>query len=801
MKLQRGVSMRSLAWAMFMLIAVAVGAAGINGEFNPVRTRPHTDSSAQVQHVIVKLRTDTGGSAANAAATIASVTSEEARVDIGRQRVVALAARHGLALKNARAITAAMHVMHVEPAGGESAAATLARLRADSEVEYAEIDQRRYIHAVPNDTLYATMQWYLQPSSTTTPAAIDAQTAWDTTTGSSSLVIADLDTGIRFDHPDLLTTTGGGRLISPGYCFITDAFVANNTTCPNADASDPGDWFTSTDISSHSAECSGETLPPGTTMQPSSWHGTRTAGLLGAITNNNAGIAGTTWQGQILPLRVLGKCGGSDSDIAQAMLYAAGIAVTVNGASITNPTPAKIINMSLGGTGTCPATYTDVISQVTAKGVLVVASAGNEGGPVDVPGNCPGVAAVAGLRHIGTKVGFSSLGPEVALSAPAGNCVNTAPGSTCLYPITSTTNPGTTTPSTTYTATNAYTDQVANPNLGTSFSAPLVSGIGALMASVNSNLNSCKLISRLKEGSVAFPQTSSTSTTMCHVPASASDLQTTECICTLDGKTCGAGMASASGAIKAALRPIAAVSVPSTVTAGQSVTLQAGGSAAANTATVASYLWTSVGNHTLSISGGTTATASVTAPSCGIGTVRLTVTDSASRTDTADVVITTTSATTTAPATASGTGSCSSTTPAIEVAVCPTTQSIQVGSSAQSFTADVANTTNAAVTWEVNGTAGGDSTVGTITSTGMYTPPASVPSPATVTIAAVSAADSTVSGSAQVTITPPPSKGGGGGAIDPLTALAEALALGLALGVRGYSRRCAVSSQDRWARR
>ncbi len=108
-----------------------------------------------------------------------------------------------------------------------------------------------------------------------------------------------------------------------------------------------------------------------------------------------------------------------------------------------NPNPARIINMSLGSTTACPSSYSDVINQLTAMGVLVVVSAGNEGGTVDSPANCPGVAAIAGIRHAGTKVGFSSLGPEVTLSAPAGNCINTADGQPCVYSIQTTTNSGT----------------------------------------------------------------------------------------------------------------------------------------------------------------------------------------------------------------------------------------------------------------------------------------------------------------------------------------------------------------------
>ncbi|TLY65863.1 MAG: hypothetical protein E6K47_14785 [Gammaproteobacteria bacterium] len=783
--------MRWLPWTMLLAIAVGAGAAGLSGEFNPVRTHPHgTAKAAAAERLIIKLREPAGAAAATGAPiTAAAVTPEEAQIEAGRQRVAVLAGRYGLMLKNTRAITARMHVMHLESVlAAETLATTLEALRADPEVEYAEVDQRRYAHAPPNDPLFATQQWYLQ-NSPTTPSAIDAITAWGTTTGSATLVIADLDTGVRYDHPDLLATSAGGRLL-PGYCFISDAFTANGGTCPGADASDPGDWVTSTEVTQHPQECSG------VTAGNSSWHGTRTAGLLGAITNNMTGIAGVTWQTQILPVRVLGKCGGFDSDIATAMLWAAGI--TVAGAP-ANTQPAKVINMSLGATGSCTQTEADAVSQVAAQGVLVVVSAGNEGGPVDSPANCAGAAAVAGTRHVGTKVGYSSLGPEVALSAPAGNCVNTAPGSTCLYPITTTFNTGTMGP---VANDPAYTDQVNNPNLGTSFSAPLVSGIGALMAAMNGTLNSCRLISRLREGALPFPQTSTTSSTMCHVPAGANDVQGTECICTLDGKTCGAGMANASGALKAAVRPVAAVTVSATVTAGQGVMLQAGASAAVPPHTITTYQWASIGAQNLSLQGGTTPTATVTAPSCGIGTVRLTVTDDLNRQDTADVVISPTAATTTAPASVSAVGACSLAPATIQVAVCPTTDSVQVGGAAQTFTATLGNTANTSVTWEVNGVIGGNATVGTISTSGVYMPPANVPTPGTVTVSAVSVADPGQSSTAQVTITAPPSSGGGGGgALDVASLVALALA-GLARGpFRHYSSRWAASSQGRCARR
>jgi serine protease len=766
--------MRLLFCALALSAAAYASVIGASAELNPVRTHAHQDASvggAGVQRVIVKLR-------AAAAATPGSV---HAQALSAHDRVANLAARSGLTMRDSRQIFDRMHVMQVEPASsGDSIAATLERLKADADVEYAVPDERRYIHALPDDPLYVTGggQWYEQGDAST-PAAVNAQGAWDLTKGDPNLVIADLDTGVRFDHPDLLAAANSGRLL-PGYDFVSDTVVANDGDGRDTDASDPGDWITSADA--------GTTKLKDCTVEISSWHGTRTAGILGALTNNLRGVAGMTWLGKILPVRVLGKCGGYDSDIIAGMTWAAGM--TVQGVP-ANQNPAKIINMSLGSSEACPQSYEDVITQLTARGVLVVVSAGNEGGPVDAPGNCAGAAAIAGIRHAGTKVGYSSLGPEVAVSAPAGNCVNTT--GTCVYSIQTTTNSGTTTPvagDEAYTGNQITTnDQPKGPNLGTSFSAPIVSGIAGLMVAANSNLNTCQLIARLKEGSQPFPQTSvgaATQPPACHVPTGSSDLQTNECICTLDGKTCGAGMANALGAVRAALRPIAAVSLPASVSAGQSVSLNAQSSAAANGHTISTYQWTNVGKQAVTIQNATSATATVTAPSCGYATVQVAVTDEVGRVDTADVILSPISATSTAPAAATG-KSCTVVTPTVLLAVCPGSSSVRAGSGTQAFTASVANTTDDSVTWQVNDINGGNSTVGTITSDGVYTAPAEVPAAPTVTITAISNQDHSILSTSTVNITSPPSSHGG--AIDPLTLLGEALALGAALGARCRSRR------------
>jgi serine protease len=730
----RGLRLTLLPW---VLGALTVSQWATAAELNPVRHPPVSAPVGPPPRIILKLRTR--------AATGGEDTSATRLDRIGRHT--------GVSLSLLRSITAGMQVLEVAPEqGGAAMAATLARLRADPDVEYATPDERRYLHQAPSDPMFM-QQWYLQ-NDPTTPAAIDAVSAWDTTTGTASVVIADVDTGVRFDHPDLLRAAQAGRLL-PGYDFIGNEADANDGDGWDADASDPGDWISSAESAAAPFK--------GCTVANSSWHGTRTAGILGALTNNAVGIAGITWGTQILPVRALGKCGGYDSDIQQAMLWAAGVHVNT---VPDNPNPARILNLSIGSAGeACPQSYLDVIQQVTALGVLVVVSAGNEGGPVDTPANCAGVIGVGGLRQAGTKVGYSSLGPEVGLSAPAGNCVNTTAGLPCLYSILTTTNSGTTIPQT-----NTYTDMFANANLGTSFSAPMVSGIAALMASVNPNLNSCQLTARLKEGAQPFPQLAAGETPqppMCHVPTGASDVQNAECVCTLDGKTCGAGMANARSAVAAALRPIAAIAISS---AHGTATLDATGSAAALNHTLTAYQWRAASGVAVTAQGAGTATASVALPACGLATVQLTVTDDAGRTDVAAAVLSPGGAISTAP-TAATRRDCASTAPVVEVAVCPLASQVSVGSGTVGFSASTANSSDSVVTWQVNGIPGGNATVGTISSDGVFTAPAVMPATAAETITAVADADSTVTASSVVTLVVPGaaavtvsgSRGGGGG--------------------------------------
>jgi serine protease len=658
--------------------------------------------------------------------------------------------------------------MQLVQLGSQSLAASarmLAAFRADSRVAYAGYDQRRFPHAVtPNDPDFPYIsgvsgQWYLQSAQ---PAAIHANEAWSISKGSKGVVIADLDTGIRYDHPDLVRAAAAGKLL-PGYDFVSDISMANDGNGRDSDASDPGDWISASDI----------THDPFKTDCPvgdSSWHGTRTAGILAALTDNTVGIAGTNWNAYVLPVRVLGKCGGFDSDIIDGMRWAAGIAVP--GAPV-NPYPARIINMSLGGTGSCGGLYGSVINQLTALGVTVVVSAGNDGDAVSSPANCPGVIGVAGLRHIGTKVGFSNLGPEIALSAPGGNCVNTS-GGPCLFSIDTTVNSGTTVP-----GANTYTDEI-NSNVGTSFSAPLVAGVASLMLGVDQNLTPGLIRARLQEGaSTPFPinpaidQTTGQPVPMCVNPATQTVPQNFECNCTTD--TCGAGMLHANGALTAASRPIASIVLPASVSPGASVSLDGSRSVAACGRTIASYRWDPIPGPTPVITNANTAHASVLAPTTGSIVVRLTVTDDAGKTDTADLTITTSSATSTAPVISPGAASCPTDLTIAPVAIPTTTLSaapltIAVdGAATLTWSSTDADSCTAGGMWAGAKSTAGSQSTGALTAT------------STFTLFCSGAGGDSTTRSVTVTVNtappPPPPSGGGGGALDILSILALATLL------------------------
>lgn len=618
-------SLSALAALCFMLAPVALQMPVAHA----ANSVPSAVSPAeQTARVIVKYKSDSSVMRALSA----SNTSGPLRAP---QHAAVLSGRHGIAMTDGSAVDRRAQVVF---ARGITSAKLAELLSKDIDVEYAEPDRVRRAQSIPNDPLYpngqisatpAVGQWYLRPPTATNVSAINAEAAWDTTIGSSTVVVAVLDTGIRFDHPDLLGKT------YPGYDFIgANVTVANDGDGRDADASDPGDWITTAEVNDPASpfyHCN--TPDSGTyTGEGSTWHGTQVAGLIGAATDNGIGMASVGRNVMILPVRVLGKCIGYDSDIQAAMKWAAGISIP---GVPDNTHPAKVINLSLGGSGSCGSSYQDAVNQVLAQGSTLVISAGNEGLAVTAPANCSGVIAVAGLRHAGTKVGYSSLGTEVAISAPAGNCVSTT--GACLNPLLTTTNNGLTMP-----GTNLYSDS-SNASLGTSFSAPLVSGTVGLMLSANPALTTAQIRAGLQNSARPFPTSSDTTSTLCHAPNST---EQDECVCTTS--TCGAGMLDAAGAVAAAVSlratPAPTVLVSSSAvdtTIGASVTLDGSGTLPPAGRTIANYSWTvESGSSPASFSGVTTnPTATLVTSAPGMVVVKLTVTDSVGSTSFATISI------------------------------------------------------------------------------------------------------------------------------------------------------------------
>ena len=502
-----------------------------------------------------------------------------------QRRADRLAARAGVPLSTGAAISERAQVVM---ASGIDAATLARRLAADPEVLHAVVDQRRRALRVPADPLYAqgpangrgpaVGQWYLHAPSGEVRAAINAQAAWDRITGRADVVVAVLDTGVLADHLDL------SGAVLPGYDMVSDVATANDGDGRDADAGDPGDWITGAEDAARGGafeNCG---------ASDSSWHGTKIAGLIGAIADNGLGMAGSAFGVRILPVRVLGKCGGYDSDIQAGMRWAAGLSVP--GLPL-NPNPARIINLSLGGSGNCGAAtgYPALIAELQAAGTLVVAAAGNSAGhAVETPANCPGIVAVAGLRHVGSKVGYSDLGPEIALSAPAGNCVNVNAGEPCLYPILSASNSGLQRPQ----AGGSIWTDAYDYSAGTSFAAPLVAGTAALMLSARPQLQPQELGVLLQASARTFPtggagnDESGQPVAMCRAPDGRDQLQ---CYCRVG--LCGAGMLDAAAAVQAAGGTLARITLqPAAPVVGDVLRLSAEGSLPAEGRGIVSYAWT-----------------------------------------------------------------------------------------------------------------------------------------------------------------------------------------------------------------
>ena len=440
----------------------------------------------QTDRLIVKFRTSSG----SAPYTIMSAP-----------RVHAMSAVAGVELATLRVMTGGAQVLQLPSHMPlTEVAAIAAKIKSDPSVLYAEPDKMMRPMLTPNDVFYIN-QWNLWD---TWGARLPG--AWDITTGSAGVIVAVIDTGIR---PHVEFT---GRTV-PGYDFITLPSIANDGDGRDADPSDPGDWVAVN-------ECD---PIAGSPREDSSWHGTYIAGVIGATGNNVIGVAGINWGSKILPVRVLGKCGGYTSDIIDAMRWAGGLAVP---GVPNNPNPAQVLNLSLGSvsTGACGFTEQIAIDELTAAGKVIVVAAGNDNADTMSysPANCLGVITAGSTDRNGSKSTISNFGTAVTISAPGGD---TYEG------IQSTHNTGLTGP-----GTDSYVFLQ-----GTSVSTAHVSGVISLMLSANPLLTPSQVRDIIKASARPFPDGSTCTT-----------------------RTCGAGIIDATAAVSRARGFIAPPPTPAT---------------------------------------------------------------------------------------------------------------------------------------------------------------------------------------------------------------------------------------------
>ncbi len=446
-------SHRRTAQALALSAAVVVGSMGLSvapamGD-NSDKAKSAGDGIAQVQNIekdktydryIVKFK-------------------EKATASNSQKRGNAygkIAKEYGVKVKELRTMTDGAQVIDLsKELSSDKAKAFMNKLVSSTDVEYIEPDILMKPTFTPNDSRYND-QWHYYGEA----AGMNLPATWDKVTG-EGVNVAVIDTGITY-HSDLAAN------VLPGYDFISEAGMARDGNGRDNDASDEGDWYAA-------GECGGNY------SGSSSWHGTHVAGTIGAVTNNNKGVAGVAYDSNIIPVRVLGKCGGYLSDIADAIIWSSG--GSVSGVP-SNPNKADVINMSLGGSSSCSSTYQNAINGAVSRGTTVVVAAGNanQNAANSNPGNCDNVINVAASDRFGNRAPYSNYGADIDVTAPGGDTSNDRG-------VLSTINTGSTRPSG-----EGYAEYQ-----GTSMATPHVAGLVALLNEADSSLTPAEIETLLKD--------------------------------------------------------------------------------------------------------------------------------------------------------------------------------------------------------------------------------------------------------------------------------------------------------------
>ncbi|AKJ27022.1 S8 family serine peptidase [Caldimonas brevitalea] len=483
---------------------------------SPASAAPAAPDAGLAYGVLVKLKSSDATTLVGREAPLAQ-----------RERLAAAFRGKSFSLGEVSPLDAEAHVVRwARPLSRVEADRLVQELRQDPNVEWAAPNVReRRLQAAPNDPYFNSRQWWLSTAPDIGSRGVpNIARSWGVPAPGAATV-AVLDTGLVRNHEDLL-----GTRFDTGYDLVSNGDgLAGDGDGRDADFNDPGDGVVAD-------QCADGSAP-----EDSSWHGTKIAGIIGANSDNGVGVAGANWGARVVSVRIAGKCGALVSDIIAGMRWAAGLKVDN---LPLNPHPARIINLSFGGSETDCEPYRLTIDDLHRAGAVIIAAGGNEDGRVSRPARCAGVLAVGAVNRDGFKATYANLGPQIDITTVGGDSKNSGRlgptvGDDGLY--------------------TASKDEPSETDggdpkygfvFGTSFSTPVVAGVASRMLAVNPQLTIDQLVHGLQ------------STSRPHVTSGVAELQQCSvdapqgrCYCTT--ATCGAGLLDAEAAMAYAKAPAA----------------------------------------------------------------------------------------------------------------------------------------------------------------------------------------------------------------------------------------------------